>query len=189
MMMMVMVTMMVNVCDDDCCLVMKVILVKEVMPCDVSPVAMFFAKLEIFTQLGWPPPPSVVTHVLACVVTHVLVLPFGASYFEPHFASMCSNTRASTCSNTRASTCYYACARLLFKNMLPGGLDTKIKRVGTGQPPKFMEFFKAIFWLFKVGIWSTPPWLGKKFCKKKLELPLGFLLFFHFFKTHSLINI
>ena len=41
MMMMVMVTMMVNVCDDDCYLVMKVILVKEVMSCDVSPVAMF----------------------------------------------------------------------------------------------------------------------------------------------------
>ena len=38
---MVMVTMMVNVCDDDCYLVMKVILVKEVMSCDVSPVAMF----------------------------------------------------------------------------------------------------------------------------------------------------
>ena len=37
-----MVTMMVNVCDDDCYLVMKVILVKEVMSCDVSPVAMFF---------------------------------------------------------------------------------------------------------------------------------------------------
>ena len=34
-------TMMVNVCDDDCYLVMKVILVKEVMSCDVSPVAMF----------------------------------------------------------------------------------------------------------------------------------------------------
>ena len=31
-----------NVCDDDCYLVMKVILVKEVMSCDVSPVAMFF---------------------------------------------------------------------------------------------------------------------------------------------------
>ena len=31
MMMMVMVTMMVNICDDDCDLVMKVILVKEVM--------------------------------------------------------------------------------------------------------------------------------------------------------------
>ena len=42
---MVMVTMMVNVCDDDCCLVMKVILVKEVMSCDVSPVAMFFVEL------------------------------------------------------------------------------------------------------------------------------------------------
>ena len=38
---MVMVTMMVNVCDDDCYLVMKVILVKEVMSCDVLPVAMF----------------------------------------------------------------------------------------------------------------------------------------------------
>ena len=34
---MVMVTMMVNVCDDDCYIVMKVILVKEVMSCDVSP--------------------------------------------------------------------------------------------------------------------------------------------------------
>ena len=40
-MMLVMVTMKVNVCDDDCYLVMKVILVKEVMSCDVSPVAMF----------------------------------------------------------------------------------------------------------------------------------------------------
>ena len=28
-------------CDDDCDLVMKFILVKEVMSCDVSPVAMF----------------------------------------------------------------------------------------------------------------------------------------------------
>ena len=48
-MMMVMVTMMVNVCDDDCCqcLVMKVILVKEVMSCDVSPVAMFFMNLSL----------------------------------------------------------------------------------------------------------------------------------------------
>ena len=44
MMMMVMVTMMVNICDDDCDLVIKVILVKEVMSCDVSPVAMFFMK-------------------------------------------------------------------------------------------------------------------------------------------------
>ena len=41
MMVLVMVTIMVNVCDDDCYLVMKVILVKEVMSCDVSPVAMF----------------------------------------------------------------------------------------------------------------------------------------------------
>ena len=41
MIMMVMVTMMVDVCDDDCYLVMKVTLDKEVMSCDVSPVAMF----------------------------------------------------------------------------------------------------------------------------------------------------
>ena len=41
MMMMEMVSMMANVCDDDCYLVMKVILLKEVMSCDVSPVAMF----------------------------------------------------------------------------------------------------------------------------------------------------
>jgi len=41
MMMMVIVTMMGRICDDYCDLVMKVILVKEVMPCDVSPVAMF----------------------------------------------------------------------------------------------------------------------------------------------------
>ena len=41
MMMVVMVIMMVNVCDDDCYLVMKVILAKEVMSCDVSAVAMF----------------------------------------------------------------------------------------------------------------------------------------------------
>ena len=40
-MMMMMVTMMVNVCDDDSYLVMKVILIKEVMSCDVSPVVMF----------------------------------------------------------------------------------------------------------------------------------------------------
>ena len=46
MMVMVMVTMMVNVCDDDCYLVMKVTLVKEVMSCDVSPVAMFIFMLE-----------------------------------------------------------------------------------------------------------------------------------------------
>ena len=42
MMMMVMVTNTVNFCDDDCYLVMKVTLVKEVMSCDVSPVAMLF---------------------------------------------------------------------------------------------------------------------------------------------------
>ena len=41
MMMMVMVTMIVNVCDDDCYLMLTVILVNEVMSCDVSPVAMF----------------------------------------------------------------------------------------------------------------------------------------------------
>ena len=41
MMVMVMVTIMVNICDEDCDLVMKVISVKEVMSCDVSPVAMF----------------------------------------------------------------------------------------------------------------------------------------------------
>ena len=41
MMIMAMVTIMVNICDDDCYLVMKVILVKEVMSCDDSPVAMF----------------------------------------------------------------------------------------------------------------------------------------------------
>ena len=64
----------------------------------------------------------VVIHVLARVLTHVLVLPYSASHFYPHFASTCSNTRASTCSNTRASTCYYARARLLFKNMRPGGI-------------------------------------------------------------------
>ena len=41
MMMMVMVTIMGNICDGDCYLVMKVILINEVMSCDVSPVAMF----------------------------------------------------------------------------------------------------------------------------------------------------
>ena len=45
MIMMVMVTMMVDVCDDDCYQVMKVTLVKEVMTCDVSPVAMFFIQI------------------------------------------------------------------------------------------------------------------------------------------------
>ena len=45
MMMMVMVTRMVNVCDDDHYLVMKVILAKEQLSCDVSPVAMFILHL------------------------------------------------------------------------------------------------------------------------------------------------
>ena len=48
---MVMVTMMVNVCDDDCYLVMKVILVKEVMSCDVSPVAMFFKYWQQYRKI------------------------------------------------------------------------------------------------------------------------------------------
>ena len=48
MMMMVMVTMMVNVCDYDCYLVVKVIIVKEVMSCDVSPLAMFSSLISTF---------------------------------------------------------------------------------------------------------------------------------------------
>ena len=51
MMMMVMVTIMVNICDDDCYLVMKVILVKEVMSCDVLPVAMFFCHCTMLPLL------------------------------------------------------------------------------------------------------------------------------------------
>ena len=51
-MMMMMVTMMVNVCDDDCYLV-RVIFVKEVISCDVSPVAMFFN----IVQIAFDPPP------------------------------------------------------------------------------------------------------------------------------------
>ena len=47
MMMMVIVRMMVKVCNDDCYLVMKVIFVKEVMSCDVSPVAMLYFQNEI----------------------------------------------------------------------------------------------------------------------------------------------
>ena len=55
MMVMVMVTMMVNVCDDDCYLmVMKVILVKEVMSCDVSPVAMFLVETVVVFQEPTP---------------------------------------------------------------------------------------------------------------------------------------
>ena len=46
-----MVMMMVNICDDDCYLVMKVILVKEVMSCDVSPVAMFFNESCLFMRV------------------------------------------------------------------------------------------------------------------------------------------
>ena len=49
MMVMVMVTMMVNVCDYDCYLVVKVILVKEVMSCDVSSVAMFLSCIRIMS--------------------------------------------------------------------------------------------------------------------------------------------
>ena len=51
-MMMVMVTMMVNICDDDCDLVIKVISVKEVMSCDVSPVAMFLKLVSYRPTLG-----------------------------------------------------------------------------------------------------------------------------------------
>ena len=51
MMMMVMVTMMVNICDDDCDPVMKVISVKEVMPCDVSPVAMLKGWLPLVIKI------------------------------------------------------------------------------------------------------------------------------------------
>ena len=51
MMVIMMVTMMVNICEYDCDLVMKVILVKEVMSCDVSPVAMFLVGiLSFYTQ-------------------------------------------------------------------------------------------------------------------------------------------
>ena len=52
MMMMVTVTMTVNICDDDCDLVMKIILVKEVMSCDVSPVAMLLDN-SIFLNNWW----------------------------------------------------------------------------------------------------------------------------------------
>ena len=61
MMMMVIVTMMVNVCDDDCCLVMKVTLVKEAMSCDVSPVAMFYT---------WAGTPPFSTYKKSSVLTH-----------------------------------------------------------------------------------------------------------------------
>ena len=54
MMMMVMVTIMVNICDGDCYLVMKVILVKEVMSCDVSPVAMFYTWSGVSMSLLKP---------------------------------------------------------------------------------------------------------------------------------------
>ena len=43
MMVMVMVTIMVNICDDDCFLAIDESYVKEVRSCDVSPVAMFIA--------------------------------------------------------------------------------------------------------------------------------------------------
>ena len=51
MMVMVMVTMLVNICDDDCDPVMKVILVKELMSCDVSLVAMFL-QTYIFQSIS-----------------------------------------------------------------------------------------------------------------------------------------
>ena len=44
---------MVNVCDDDCYLMMKVILVKEVMSCDVSPVVRFVPSNSVDICLGW----------------------------------------------------------------------------------------------------------------------------------------
>ena len=50
MMMMMMVTMMVNICDDDCDLVIKVVSVKEVMSCDVLPVAIFFLTVTHFAN-------------------------------------------------------------------------------------------------------------------------------------------
>ena len=43
-----MMMMMVNVCDDAGYLVMKVIFIKEVISCDVLPVAMFKSEMGIF---------------------------------------------------------------------------------------------------------------------------------------------
>ena len=70
---MVIVTMMVNVCDDDCYLVMKVILVKEVMSCDVSPVAMFENDMIMIMVKGCDAM-KVVTHHRWCGTDDALML-------------------------------------------------------------------------------------------------------------------
>ena len=62
----------------------------------------------------------VTTRASTCITTRASMVLNGASTCSNTCASTCNTTRASTCITTRASTCHYTCARLLFKNMLPG---------------------------------------------------------------------
>ena len=59
-----------------------------------------------------------------CITTCAKMVLNGASTCSNTCASTCITTCASTCITTRASTCHYTRARLLFKNMPPGPVDT-----------------------------------------------------------------
>ena len=61
------------------------------------------------------------TRASTCITTCASMVLNGASTCSNTCASTCITTRASTCITTRASTCHYTRARLLFKNMRPGG--------------------------------------------------------------------
>ena len=63
----------------------------------------------------------VTTRASTCITTRASMVLNGASTCSNTCASTCITTRASTCITTRASTCHYTRARLLFKNMPPGG--------------------------------------------------------------------
>ena len=62
------------------------------------------------------------TRASTCITTRASMVLNGASTCSNTCASTCITTCASTCITTRASTCHYTRARLLFKNMPPGGL-------------------------------------------------------------------
>ena len=61
------------------------------------------------------------TRASTCSTTRASMVLNGPSTCSNTCASTCITTRASTCITTRASTCHYTRARLLFKNMHPGG--------------------------------------------------------------------
>ena len=74
------------------------------------------------------------TRASTSITTCAVMVLNGASTCSNTCASTCITTRASTCITTRASTCHYTRARLLFKNMRPGGaLDFYINNIQRRQ--------------------------------------------------------